>query len=158
MPVKTTLLALAAIVAFGASLCIVSNPCFAATEKPRVFERSVHGTYKPSGPKSKRGTDASGASTTNAILFLDQTSHSMPVIGTASASGRGGYWLRRFKARSRAIARWRVEAADRYGPNATRWLLARHKQVACSALADNVICTVSALPSTPWQRLGLARY
>lgn len=112
-----------------------------STSVARIFERSIHGTYET-------GKDETSA----------QFPSKAPVRATGRAGGSGGYVIKRFKARYRALAKWRVAAADRYGPGATRWTLAKQKNIRCDARLGKVTCTVSAHPATVLERLGLVKH
>ena len=135
MPLKTTLGALVAAVAFSASILVATTSCDAAPTSQKVFERSVHGTYQK----------------------IPQTLRIRPPVIAAkgSANTPGGYLVRRTVARYRALAKWRTLAGKYYGPGATRWTLARNKSVICAAMNEAVTCAVSAKPANLLQRLGL---
>ena len=125
-----------AAIAFGASILVAtSSICRAAADRPQVFERSIHGDYGK--------------------LALTRGERPAHVSALATAGGRGGDLVRRFRARRRALAKWRIKAARYYGPGATRWLLATDKSVQCIAHDDAVSCLVSARPANLLQRLGL---
>ena len=136
MPIKTTLIAVGAAIAFSASILVATSSCSAApTAKSKYFERSIHGTYELA-----------------ARTTLDKPRF---VVARGVASGHGGYLVRRVRARYRALAKWRIEAARLYGPGATRWTLATQKNVNCQAVNGAVQCVVSAHPANLLQRLGL---
>ena len=138
MPVKTTLIALGAAVAFSASVLAASSSCHAAADTAattKYFERSIHGSY----------------------ALVSKNSDARPVLITASgsSSGHGGYLIHRVAARYHALAKWRILAGKYYGPGATRWTLATSKSVICDAHDTVVTCSVSAHPANLLQRLGL---
>ena len=139
MPVKTTIVALAAATAFSTSILAASSSCYAAADTSRntkYFERSIHGTYE--------------------LTAKNATSRPALIKASGTSSGRGGYLIHRIAARYHALAKWRILAGRYYGPGATRWTLATNKTVSCAAHDNAVTCAVSAHPANLLQRLGLS--
>ena len=62
------------------------------------------------------------------------------------ARGFGPHFVKRHRARRKAIRNWRGKVANHYGFRFDRWRRARAKDVFCKPKARGVVCKVSAAP------------
>ncbi|AGK57901.1 hypothetical protein HYPDE_31133 [Hyphomicrobium denitrificans 1NES1] len=71
------------------------------------------------------------------------------IKATASAPDRSvPYSVREQDARRAAIEAWRSKAAERFGPEFSRWRTAERKQIDCVRdRGDDAVCTVSGVPA-----------
>ncbi|HVZ05188.1 hypothetical protein [Hyphomicrobium sp.] len=78
------------------------------------------------------------------------------VSATASAPDRSiPYDLRAHDARRAAIEAWRDKAAERFGPEFSRWRMAAHRHIDCRPERHgDVVCTVSGEPVRGYGRFG----
>ncbi len=72
-----------------------------------------------------------------------------PIRARAVAGGYGPPWVKRWRARRKAIRKWRRKVTFRFGPRFNRWRRARGKDVFCDRFGGRFECFVRARPCAP---------